>query len=226
MAPALPGAMPAPIGFTRLGRPVWPIAGAEDPPPEGGGKDGADDQLDVEAAKAALKVVEDMKAAGVDDPKGALDTIKKLRSFEKGEKLPKTIQKELDELRAKVAEVDKDKLTADEQTAKELADLKAQLADAEIKGRTRALKAAVTAAAAKAGAVYAEDIPRLIETADVEFDEDGNPTNADQLVSDLKKSKPALFGKAQAGGFDGGARGGGPAPKQDMESLLRKAAGH
>lgn len=229
MAPArLVGAMPTPIGFTRSGRPVWPISGAEDDGGTGAGDGGdkPDDQIDVEAAKAAMKVVEDMKAAGVDDPKAVLDTIKKLRPFEKGEKLPKSIQKELEELRGKAAAADKDKLSADEQTAQELADLKAQLADAETKGRTRALKAAVTAAAAKAGAVYVDDIPRLIDASDVDFDDDGNPTNADELVTELKKSRPALFGKAAAGGFDGGARGSGPPAKQDMETALRRAAGH
>lgn len=194
-----------------------PAKGAE------GDKGDKGDQIDVEAAKAALKTVADMKEAGLDDPAGALDTIRKLRDFEQGKKLPKQVQKELDDLKAKVAEADKGKLSAEEQTAKELAELKEQLASAEVKGRTRAAKAALTAEGAKANALYPDDIARLVEPDQLEFDDDGNLTNAKALVAALKKDRPGLF-NARAGSFDGGARKTAPGPT-DMNDRIRRAAG-
>lgn len=189
-----------------------------------GSEESTEDQVDLEAAKAALKVVEDMKAAGLTDPTGALATIQKLREFEKGTKLPKAIEKELTQLREAAATADKDKLTADERLKAELADLKAELAETAEKGKTRVAKSALKASAAAAGALYPDDVPQLVPASDLTFDEDGNPTNTDALVDGLKKSRPALFGTSRPS-FDGGARGGPPA-KQDMEHLLREAAGH
>jgi len=181
--------------------------------------------IDQEAAKAALDVVSKMREAGVEDPSSVLDLVGKLRAFEKGDKLPKQIEKELNELRAKVKDADAVGKSEAEKMAAELKDLQGKLDEASTQGRARVGKAALKAAAAAAGAVYPDDIPRLIDAGDVEFDEDGEPRNADRLVELLKKSRPALFGERKPGSGDGGPRGGPPNGKPGMEVLLRSAAG-
>jgi len=221
------GMLPEPIGFTSTGRPVYPIAGAEDGgggTGDGGGSGeggGSGDQIDPEAAKAAIAVVEKMKAAGVEDPSTVLDLVGKLRDFEKGAKLPKTVERELKELRDKLAKADSEKLSETERLAKEIERLTAS----DQKAQTRVGRAALKAAAAAAHAVYPEDIAKLIDVEDLEFDDDGEPTNAQALVDALKKSRPALFG-SKAGSHDGGARGTGTPKTADMNELLRAAAGH
>ncbi len=152
------------------------------------------------------------------DKDRAMATIQAQREAEK------TLKRELKEARDEAKKLAKDR-EADEaktRTAEErLAALEEQLAN----GNTRVAKQALRAAAAAAGAIYPEDIPRLV-SGEVEFDDDGEPTNADDLVEALKKSKPALFGTARPGSADGGARGGGDGGKvPTMDERLRQAAG-
>lgn len=224
MALSHDGAMP--IGYTRTGRAVWPIsggAGEGEGAGEGGGKG---DEIDPVAAKAAMDVVAKMKEAGVEDPSTVLDLVGKLRDFEKGTKLPKAIEKELNDLRAKVKDAEGVSKSESEKMAEQLKELQAKLDETSSKGSARVAKAAIKASAASAGATYPDDIPKLIEPADVEFDDDGEPTNVDKLVAGLKKTRPALFAERKAGSGDGGPRGGPPAGKGGMEDLLRAAAGH
>jgi len=192
-----------------------------------GGKDGAGkDDLDPVAAKAALEIVGKMKDAGVEDPSTVLDLVGKLRAFEKGDKLPSKIEKELKELRTKVADADGASRSEAEKLAQQLVDLQAKMDESSSRGQARIAKAAIKAAAASAGATYPDDIPKLIEPGDVEFDDDGEPTNVDRLVEALKKSRPALFGTRTPGSGDGGPRGGAASGADGMEGLLRAAAGH
>lgn len=231
--PVARGAMPLPeiIGFTRSGRPVFPIAGADDAATgtegdKGGGAGASDDE--------GAKLLASFKEAGIEDPAKALETIKKLRGYEKGEKIPKAIQTELDALRNKVQEHEKRakdeetaKLTDAERTAKQLAELQGKLEDANTKAQFRLGKAALKASAAAAGALYPDDIAVLVPASKLVFDADGDITNADELVAELKESRPALFNEKKAGSGDGGPRGSAPGGKAPgMEEALRAAAGH
>lgn len=183
------------------------------------------DTIDPVAAKAALELVDKMKTAGIDNPDGVLDLVKNLREFEKGAKLPKGVQKQIDDLTAKAKAAEDAKLTDTEKLTKELAELRSSLETNDSKSRQRVGKAALKAAAAAAGAIDAGDAA-LIDPGIVEFDDEGNATNAEALVAELKKSKPHLFGTPRPGSFDGGARGTKGEGTADMESLLRSAAGH
>lgn len=129
-------------------------------------------------------------------------------------------RKKLADSERKAKEIEDSKLSADEKTQKKLAEMEERVAKAESRATNNALKAA----AASNGAHNPDEIAVLIPAASLEFDDVGNATNVDALVEGLKKSSPHLFGTVRPS-FDGGARGGPPA-KQDMEHLLREAAGH
>lgn len=211
------------LGFTRSGRPVWQIAGAEGDGDQGGGNDGdKGDQLDVEAAKAAMKTVADLKEAGVENPQGLLDTVKNLRQFEKGSKVPKAVQKQIEDLQGQLKAASDAKLSDAEKLTQRIAELETKLTEQTKVAQTKGTRAAFLEVATKAKATYPEDVVKLVDQSAIEYDDDGNVTNAEALVEALKKERPALFGKP--GTFDNGARqtAGGPV---DMNQLLRQGAG-
>lgn len=86
----------------------------------------------------------------------------------------------------------------------------------------RALDAA-TSAASELRARNPGAVAKLVNISAVEYDKDGQPTNVKALVEALKKDLPELFNLAP-GGSDGGAGNGAAAP-QDMNYLIRRAAG-
>jgi hypothetical protein len=172
------------------------------------------------------KLLEAFKAAGIEDPGKALETIQKLRPFERGEVLPKKVQRELDDLRAKVKENEDAKLSEGERLSGRVAELEAELAKRDDSLKTLSLEREFGAAAAKAGALYPDDVSKLVDASKVERDDAGKPTNLDALVEELKASRPALFGRSAPPSFDGGARTPAPGSGPGMEELLRGAAGH
>lgn len=91
--------------------------------------------------------------------------------------------------------------------------------------RTANGREAVRAAAKAAGAPDPDLIWRLAK-ADIEYDDDDEPTNVDRLLLELKRDYPDQFrvrpGKADPGGE--GAKGA-PPPKHDMNQWIRHAAG-
>lgn len=191
-----------------------------------GGAGGGDDQIDAEAAKAALAIVDKMKAAGVEDPEGALDLISKLREFEKGTKLPKAVEKKIADLESQVKDADGASKSEAQKLADELESLKKQLEQTASTGQTRVAKAAIKAAAAAAGAGRPDVVSRLIDPEDVDFDDDGEPTNVDKLVAQIKKSTPELFSVRKPGSGDGGPRGAAAGDKKpSMDDAFRAAAG-
>lgn len=167
------------------------------------------------------------------DKDRALATIKAQRESEtklKGELSStkaemKALQDQIAEWKAKEQAEADEKLSEQEKTAKRIAELEQRLADTETQGRSRVAKAALKAAAAAAQALYPDDVPSLVGSDAVKFDKDGNPTNADELVSALKETRPALFQGGRPGSGDGGPRGTAPGGKPGMEQLLRSAAG-
>ena len=91
---------------------------------------------------------------------------------------------------------------------------------AEQRARNALGRVAAMDAATKAGAISAKAVYASIRD-DIEFDdESGEPTNIDALVEKYKADDPALFRTPSA---DGGK--GTPATNQDMNSLIRRAAG-
>ena len=202
--------------------PDAPAAGAT---PDGGGDKGATDkggQQSPEVA-AALELAAKFKEAGVDDPSGALDTIKKLREFEKGTKLPREIEKELKELRDKVATADAASKTDLQKLQDQIAESETKRLEAEQKAQDSRVRTVVMEEARKAGAVAPETVYRLIDRAEMEFDAVGDPSNVPALIDALKKAHPHEF-SSRGGGFDGGVRRTSPA-QPTMNDLIRQKAG-
>lgn len=98
--------------------------------------------------------------------------------------------KELDELKAKL---EQEKLSETEK-------LQAQLAEKEqtiLKHQERVVRAEVKTVAATLGFINPATAARLIDWADIEYDEHGDPTNIDELMKKLVKDEPYLVGKPQ-----------------------------
>lgn len=180
----------------------------------GDGEQGSEEEFDRDRAIKTIQAQRESERAAKKEAQEARAEAKALREQIEADKA------------AREAEA-ASKLSAEEKSAKKLADMEAKLAESTSAAQTRIAKASLRAAAAGAGAVYPSDVPALIDISKVKFDRDGEPTNVDDLVSDLKDSRPALFGTPKPGSGDGGARGGDSGGKTpDMDDLLRAAAGH
>lgn len=191
----------------------------------GDGKTGGDGSgVTAPSVEEATALLTKFQEAGIKDPSGALDTIKKLRDYEKGDKLPATVAKELEDLRAQVKAAEDAKLSDTDRLSKRVTELEEELSKSRDAAATAALDTEIVSAARKAGAIDPDAMPSLIDKAGIEKDAKGAPTNIDKLLADLRKSKPMWFGKP--GTFDGGARGNGDGDgKTDMNALIRQKAG-
>ena len=91
---------------------------------------------------------------------------------------------------------------------------------AEQRLRDANARSAVTDAATKANATSTRAVYHLIRS-DLEFDDDGEPTNVAALLKAAQRDEPSLF-RASSGSGDGGA-GGDPNAKPDLNALLRQS---
>lgn len=117
------------------------------------------------------------------------------------------------DLKAKASELDE--LKKEQQTeaerekaAREAAEKRAEAA--ETKARVSLVRSAVVAEAAKQNAVDPEAVFRLIDSEDLEFDDEGAPKNVAEVVKGLLAERDYLVGKPTGGrgNADQGARGG------------------
>ncbi len=131
-------------------------------------------------------------------------------------------EKDLKALQAKVAEFEnKDKTeTEKSQAAQKAAEERA--AAAESKARSFAARVAITDAATKLNAISLKAVIAMV-TPDLDYDDDGEPTNVTALLAQLKKDEPQMF-KASQGSGDGG-KGQDRASKTDINTALRGVAG-
>ena len=133
---------------------------------------------------------------GADDDDGAAklkSALQKERDARKtAVKAQKDLQRELDALKGK-DQSDGQKLTAAEERAQN-----AEQRLREATGRTAVLDAASKAIATNLNAVYA------MVRDDLEFDDEGEPTNVDDVLAQLKTDEPDLF-KHSKGRGDGGS---------------------
>ena len=72
----------------------------------------------------------------------------------------------------------------------------AEKTEATKKAQERSVNADLKVAAKDAGAVDAADVLALLDRSKIKLDEAGEITNAAELMADLKKAKPHLFGAA------------------------------
>lgn len=154
------------------------------------------------------------------DRERALATILTQRESEKALKARLAVaERDLKDLR------DKD-LPDNERLTKRVADLEHQLAAREAENRTVTLRAAVTSAAARLGYNDPDDAYRMLDTAVVQYDDDGQPKGVAKLLEELLKAKPYLGKGTEPGtGSWGAGATGQPGGKTDMDSLIRQKAG-
>jgi flagellar motility protein MotE (MotC chaperone) len=88
------------------------------------------------------------------------------------------------------------------------------------------LQTAITAAGTKAGALYPEQLHRLVDGSAIEWNEAGQPRNLTSIVNAMKTEFPALFrSHGGAGNADAGAGNGAAPADVSMNALIRRAAG-
>lgn len=146
-----------------------------------------------------------------------LDDLKKVRSE------AANLRKRLKDAETRLQQFEQANQTEDEKRARALKDAEDRAAAAETRYRAAVGRAAVTDAATKAGALSARAVYALIRD-DLDFDDDGEPTNIDALLAQAKKDEPYLF-RAAAGSADGGKNGaaaGTADPNALLRSLMRK----
>lgn len=152
------------------------------------------------------------------DADKAYNLIKTLRSNERSLARAK---KDLEDKSKEREDAEKSELQKLQEAHKTLTDELAGLKGAE---KRRTVASAISAEAGKQGAIYPDDIFRLIDESDIDLTDEGKVKNAEKLVTNLKTARPALFGKAP--GADGGpGRGNGGGSATGMNDLIRQAAG-
>ncbi len=115
----------------------------------------------------------------------------------KAERDLKSAQTRLSELEGR-DKSDVERLTGErDAAAKRATDTETRLRDANA-------RSAVADAAGKVNAISTRAVYAMIR-ADLEFDDDGDPTNVDALIKQAQKDEPSLF-RAAAGSGDGGRR--------------------
>src|SRR6266571_1676382 len=92
------------------------------------------------------------------------------------------------------------RLSETERLNKQYSDLQTAYADLELRSQKRVISAEVQLQAAALGIVHPEKVARLIDTSELEFEEDGTPKNAKALIEKLLKEMPELTGEKQQPG--------------------------
>lgn len=115
-------------------------------------------------------------------------------------------------------------LSEQEKRDQRLAKLEAEKVGWESERQQNRIEQAVGRLATKLKLVDVETVVRLVDQATVTFDDQGSPTNVEQLVTDLVADKPFLAGPTAppppAGGINAGdGTSGGPPPKLTAEEL-------
>lgn len=143
------------------------------------------------------------------------------------EDLPKWVQdeikaarKEAATYRTKVKTYEDAQKTEAEKQAEALEAANSRTATLLARVRDLTAQSAVTEAAREAGAIEPALIYRAVR-GDLEYDDDGNPTNVAAVLADLQKTAPSVF--RAAGGSGDGGRGNGQGTKQDLNALVRAA---
>lgn len=128
----------------------------------------------------------------------------------------------------KLAEADKAQLTDKERAERERDEARKETAALTKRVQKTALRAAVFEEASDLGITNAKLAMRLLDADDVEWDDDGEPTNVSKLLKAVLKEVPELKGSTAGspGGADGGqGRGRGALAGDDINASIRAAAG-
>lgn len=147
------------------------------------------------------------------DKERALATIRNLRAAEKAAKAQ---AKELDALKAKVAEHEQAQLSASEKAELRAQDAEQKAKAAEARAKSIALKAAVERHAHRLNVIDDDAAFRLLDLTAVEYDDAGEPTNVEALVKALVKDRPYLVAPESKNGVP-------PSPKPTDRQALSDA---
>jgi hypothetical protein len=190
-----------PYWQSRTGRTFPQVAGAEDPPPD----DPNTEEDDADTAEF--------------DKDRALATIRKQREREKAKDAElKAARAEAAALKAKEQErADAEKSELEKAQAR-LAEREKAHAEAEAKLKRMQTSQAIERAARKHNARNPEVVAKLIAQESLEFNDAGEPTNAEDLVKALLKEEPYLVGTTSSGGgVPATPRSNGNAPGRDEQ---------
>jgi hypothetical protein len=111
-----------------------------------------------------------------------------------------------------------------EKAAERTKELERQNAELTASLREQALQSAAYAVAMKLNYRSPELAYRLLDRADLEFEDDGRPKNVEKLLQELAKRETYLV-KAAGQDYGGGNRGAQPDGQPGMNELLRAALG-
>lgn len=151
---------------------------------------------------------------------------------------PTILQRELAEARREAARyrseakklseaaraADEASLSELEKANRRVSELERERDDLLGRDQERKLHIASVEAAARLGFRSPELAFKLLDRADVEFDEDGSPKNVEKLLGTVLEREPYLAKPNVPGDFGGGVRGTAPSTTLDMNDLLRRAA--
>ncbi len=127
-------------------------------------------------------------------------------ALEKERERAKNAERDLRKLQARIDELDNRDKTDVERLTKERDTLAETLKEREAALKERTGRAVVMEAARDANAVSGRALWALIRD-ELEYDDDGEPTNVDKLIAGAKRDEPSMF-RATAGSGDGGKGGG------------------
>lgn len=127
----------------------------------------------------------------------SLAEAKKLRSEYSG------LRRRNKELEGRLNEIEDGKLDELERAQKERDRIRGEYDSLVSSLKAERVSAQVLEASAKAGAIEPGAIAKLVDMDSVEFDDERNPTNTSELVSEIKRAHPRLFQAAQGTGGGG-----------------------
>lgn len=106
--------------------------------------------------------------------------------------------------------------------AQQLEDMKARLVTEQQLRQEQSLQAAAISEATKLGFRNPDVAVRLLDRDDIEYDDRGRPANVGKLLNAVAEAEPYLV---TVGDYGGGTRGAVPGAKNDMNTIIRQAAG-
>ena len=168
---------------------------------------------EAQAAEEAAKAEAEAKAKADDDPK-AWDYERGMATITKLREEAKAAQKEARraaELEARLKEVEDRTKTEEEKRAEKLAEYERTEAARQMELQDMRLRLAVHEKAASLGVADAELAYAALNRSEIEYDQDGDPTNIEDILKATLERHPALRATGvpapRAGGTDGGGGG-------------------
>jgi hypothetical protein len=178
-----------------------PVQGTADPQPQGGT---APDAQGAAGTPVTEPDVEAMRAK-----------IAELERDNRGYRQAAKAREEAEKAKAQAELSEAERLRAENQSLMERA------TTAERRAQEQSLRLTSAGIASRLG-FRNPDLATSLIAARVEYDDAGEPTNVEKLLTDLSKSDPYLL---TATDFGGGQRGASAATGPDMNAIIRRAAG-